>query len=64
MKCRRCGERESVGRFIELCLPCFDAFEAEVMAREAGPDGTVEITDREVEYLADEILVPGHRSRS
>jgi hypothetical protein len=52
--CRRCRERPSTGALVELCDPCFDAWEAEVhAAAAASPDGRYALPDAEVEYLSD-----------
>jgi hypothetical protein len=52
--CRKCRVRESTGILIELCDPCFDAWEAEHKAKiAASPTGRRELSDEEFEYLAD-----------
>lgn len=65
MNCRKCRSRPSTGVLIDLCDPCFDAWEADIRARAAAsPDEKVDATDLDVEFMSDTALVPGYRSIS
>ena len=50
--CRKCGLRESTGVLIQMCDPCFDAWEAEMKQRSSvSPDGKAHLDDAEAMEL-------------